>query len=291
MTEQYQPIANLLDRVRVRWRRLVAFRATLQAALGAAAVLAAFDLLSRLTTRAPFALAAFGVFAVVLLIGAIVRGLLPLREAPSDARIARFIEERKTELDERLVSAVSVVAQQNAPPGLATSMVGDAARAAASVDPAEIVAAEVLRRAAIQAVAAVLLVGAISFDARHAARQSYDALAFALFPAHIVLDVTPGDARVQAGSNLTVSARLVGNDAPVVAQLFRSETGNDNDWHATEMSRDASGGFTLGVERFVVVVSLSGGRRCGGRRKRTRLQWCMPPASHASTSSTRIRAP
>jgi hypothetical protein len=247
MTEQYQSIANLLDRVRVRWRRLVAFRATMQAALGAAVVLLAFDLLARLTTRAPLALAAFGVFALVLVIAAVARGLLPLRQAPSDARIARFIEERKTELDERLVSAVSVVAQQTAPPRLAASMVGDAARAAASVDPAEIVAAEVLRRAGFQAVAALLIVAALAFDVRHAARRSYDALAFALFPAHLVLDVTPGDARVQAGSNLTVLARLVGNEAPVVAQLFRSETGNDNDWHATEMPKDASGRFTLAL--------------------------------------------
>ncbi len=93
------------------------------------------------------------------------------------------------------------------------------------IDPAEIVASEVLRRAGIQAVAAVLLLAAVAFFARDKARQSYDALSLALFPAHIVLEVTPGDARVQAGSNLTVEARLVGNQAPVVAQLLRAESG------------------------------------------------------------------
>src|SRR5947207_7666005 len=126
MTEQYQLIANLLDRVRVRWRRLVAFRATTRAALAATAAVSVILLLAMLTTRAPLVLAALGVSAVVVVIAAVVWGLRPLREAPSDARIARFIEERKTELDERLVSAVSVIARDTAPPGLAASMVGDA---------------------------------------------------------------------------------------------------------------------------------------------------------------------
>jgi hypothetical protein len=248
MTEQYQPIASLLERVRARWRRLSAFRATRRAALLATVALLAFNILAALTTRAPFALAALGMLAVLLVVVAVVWRFLPLREVPSDARIARFIEERKQELDERLVSAVGVVAaQQGAPAGLAASMVGDAARAASTVDPAEIVASEVLRRAGIQAVAAVLLLAATAFFVRDKARQSYDAIAFALFPTHVVLEVTPGDARVQAGSNFTVAARLVGNAAPVVAQLFQSETGNDNDWHATEMPRDGSGRFALAL--------------------------------------------
>jgi hypothetical protein len=111
MTEQYQPIANLLARVRVRWRRLVAFRAARQAALLATVSLLAFSALASLTTRAPFALAAIGMLAALLVAAALVRGLLPLRDAPSDARIARFIEERRADLDERLVSAVSVIEQ------------------------------------------------------------------------------------------------------------------------------------------------------------------------------------
>src|SRR5690349_22149807 len=98
MTEQYQLIAELLDRVRARWRRLVAFRAAVRAALLAAVALALFGLAAAFTTRAPVALAVLGVVAAILTITAVVWGLLPLREAPSDARIARFIEERKTEL-------------------------------------------------------------------------------------------------------------------------------------------------------------------------------------------------
>ena len=248
MSEQYQLIAQLLESVRIRWRRLIALRAAMRAALLAAAAVGAFGLAAQFTNRSPLALGAIGVLAILLILAAVVWGLLPLRETPSDARIARFIEERKTELEERLVSAVGVASQQTeTSPRLAASMMRDAARAASGVDPAEIVASEVLRRAGIQAVAAVLLLALVTFAFRDKVRQSYDALAFALFPAHIVLEVTPGDARVQSGSNFTVAARLVGNDAPVVAQLFRSESDNDNDWTATEMPKDASGGFALAL--------------------------------------------
>jgi hypothetical protein len=245
MTEQYRPIADLLDRVRSRWRRLVAFRATIRAALAATAALTLVLLLAMLTTRSPLALAALAAAAVALIAGAVVWGLRPLRETPSDARIARFIEERKTELDERLVSAVSVAAAERT--ALSASMVRDAARAAASIDPAEIVAAEVLRRSGMQAVAAVLLFVAVALLARDKARQSYDALALALFPSHVVLDVTPGDARIQAGSSLAVQARLVGNRAPVVAQLLRADGAADDQWQALEMSSDAAGRFALSL--------------------------------------------
>ena len=204
----------------------MAFRATRRAALLATVALLAFVLVLRsLTTRAPFALAALGMLVVVLVAcGGRLGAAAACAQIPSDARIARFIEERKSELDERLVSAVGVARATGAPAGLAASMVGDAARAASADRSREIVASEVLRRAGIQAVAALL--AAVRRSASSSAttmRQSYDAVAWRLFPAHVVLEVTPGDARVQAGSNFTVEARLVGNQAPVVAQLLRSD--------------------------------------------------------------------
>src|SRR5262245_42031897 len=229
MTEQYQPIARLLERVRVRWRRLVVFRATTRAALLGAVTLLVFGLAASLTARAPFALAALGILAVLFVVASVVWGLHPIRESPSDARIARFIEERKTELDERLVSAVSVVnaEREGSPPALADSMVRDAARRAESIDAAEIVAADLLRRAGFHASAAVLVFLAVAFLARDKVLQSYDALSLAVFPSRVVLEVTPGDVRIPTGSNLVVEARLVGNRAPVVAQLLRAEGDGD----------------------------------------------------------------
>src|SRR3954471_18292143 len=121
MTDQYQLIATLLERVRGRWRRLVAYRATVRAALLAVAVLVSFELAVRVSVRTPLPLVTLAAVALILVIVGVVRALLPLREAPSDKQIARFIEERKTELDERLVSAVSVAGQEQARPRLAAS--------------------------------------------------------------------------------------------------------------------------------------------------------------------------
>src|SRR5262252_3427435 len=101
MNELYQPIAALLSRVRTRWRRLVLLRKTTRAALAAAAVLLLVLMSSRWVAINPAAEAIFGVAALGALIGAALWGMRGVRGTPSDARIARFIEERHPELDER----------------------------------------------------------------------------------------------------------------------------------------------------------------------------------------------
>ncbi len=120
---------------------------------------------------------------------------------------------------------------------LAGPMLADASRRASAVDPAVVVPPERLRRAGFQAAASLLIVGAVGFGGRGVARQSFDALSLSLFPARVRLDVTPGNARIQAGTSLTIEARLVGNSAPVVAQLLRGDDA------PIGMSTDPSGAF------------------------------------------------
>src|ERR1700680_5112940 len=110
MQAHQQQIRELLDRVRSRWQRLSAFRATVRGALAASAVLAVALVLTIWTTRSPMALAALGVAATVLAIAALVWGLWPVRRAPSDTQLARFIEEKEPSLDDRLASAVDLLA-------------------------------------------------------------------------------------------------------------------------------------------------------------------------------------
>ncbi len=89
------------------------------------------------TTRTPVALALLGLVALALVAGAIVWGFWPVRRTPSDAQVARFIEERDPSLDDRLASAVDllVARRESEAPGLAAPMVADAARRACVVDP------------------------------------------------------------------------------------------------------------------------------------------------------------
>jgi hypothetical protein len=57
--------------------------------------------------------------------------------------------------------------------------------------------------------------------------------------------VTPGNARIKAGSALAIQARLVGNRAPIVAQL---QIADGDRWRPSEMSTDAPGSFRFGVD-------------------------------------------
>src|SRR4029077_1748296 len=99
-------------------------------------------------------LAVLGALGLLLIVAAVYWAFRPLRQRPSDRRIARFIEEHRAELDERLVSAVGVASgDQEMAPAFAASMIGDAARAASVIQPSEIVPSELLRRTGFQAAA------------------------------------------------------------------------------------------------------------------------------------------
>ncbi|PYR37287.1 MAG: hypothetical protein DMF90_07370 [Acidobacteria bacterium] len=246
MTSERQPVQELLERTRARWRRLVWLRTMCRAALAAALVLACVAVAGSWLTRAPALLAGLGLLGVVLMVTAVLWGFWPAREHPTDARLARFIEERVPDLDERVVSAVHLVSGDlpGGRPELADAMLADANRAVSSLDPASIVPPGVLRRAALQALAAGVVLGLVMFASRNVSRRTFDAVSLAMFPERVVLDVVPGNARVQVGAQLTIEARLAGNRAPVVARLLRAGAAAVDGWQAQEMSPGGAGQFT-----------------------------------------------
>ena len=240
--EHHPQIRELIDRVRARWRALTALRAAVRASIAAAAVVALALLATRWTTGAPVALIALAAGALVLTASAFAFCLWPLRRVPPDAAIARFIEERDPALDDRLVSAVDVARGASAP-GLAEAMLADAARRSARVDVDAIVPSQMLRRAGAQAAAAAVVLAVVLFAARGPARDAADAASLTLFPARIGLDVKPGNARIKAGTPVTIEARLIGNQAPVIAQL---QIADGDRWRITDMASE-KGAFTLAM--------------------------------------------
>ncbi len=236
-------IAELLDGVRRRWRALLALRALVRGALIAAVVIGAALAATRWTDGAPRALMAIAAIAVVLAAAALIWSLAPLRRVPPDSQIARYIEERAPDLGDRLATAVDV-SQAADPPALAGMMIADAARRSAAIDLDTIVARASLRRAGGQAAAAALVLGVLLVASRGPARQAVDAASLTLFPDRVGLDVTPGNARVKAGTPLSIAARLVGNRAPVIAQVQIAE---GDRWRVAEMTGNAAGAFTLSL--------------------------------------------
>src|SRR5437868_4611853 len=85
------------------------------------------------------------------------------------------------------------------------------------------------------AVAAAIVLGIVLFAARGPAREAADAASLTLFPARTILDVKPGNARIKTGSPLTIEARLVGNRAPVIAQL---QIADGDRWRASDMASE-----------------------------------------------------
>src|SRR3954470_2427766 len=241
--QPYGEIRQLIDGVRARWRALVALRALVRGALVAALLVGAALIGSRWMDGAPVALMALVASAALLAVGVLVWCLAPLRRRPGDKQVARYIEEREPALGDRLVTAVDVAQAPN-PPALANLMIADAARRLASVDLETIVSIESLRRGAFQTAAAVLVLGILLFLSREPARQAVDAAALTMFPGRVALNVTPGNVRVKAGAAVSIEARLVGNRAPVIAQV---QIADGDRWRASEMTSEAAGSFRLAL--------------------------------------------
>src|SRR5436190_2054823 len=194
-----QRIRELLRRVRRRCRTLSTFHATIRAALAASGVIGAALLMMRLghwAERSPLALALVASTALLLAIAAILWGPAPLRDAPSDVRLARFIEEREPSLEDRLATAVDLVQSDRAAssPALIEPLLADAARRAEALDIDTVVAGEQLRRRGFQAAAAVLVLLALIFAAREPTRRAVDAGALAVLPERVRLAAAPGGA-------------------------------------------------------------------------------------------------
>src|SRR5262249_29909455 len=162
-------------------RALTALNAVVRGALPAAAVVVAFAVAARWTGGAPALLIALAGVALLLALGSLALSIWPLRRAPHDRAVARFIEERAPGLDDRLASAVDVATHHEAAPGLADAMLADAARRSADLDVDTIVSSESLRRASFQAAAAALVFFVASFVARGPARAAVDAASLTLF--------------------------------------------------------------------------------------------------------------
>jgi hypothetical protein len=230
MDRSYEPIRRFLQRVRARCRTVSVLDATMRAALATSAVvavaLAGWSLVT-LGSRSPAVLASLAGAVLLLVALAVVWGLKPLRGAPTDAQLARLVEERVPALDDRLATALDAVAvalkRGGPPPMLLGPLVEDAARRVDAIALDDIVPRERLRRGGVKAGAAAVTLVVLAVMAREPARQSLDAASLALFPERIRLEVSPGDTRLVQGAALTIEARLAGNRAPVGARVEVSE--------------------------------------------------------------------
>jgi len=239
-----ETIRELIHAVRRRWVTWRALRAAATGAVSVAIVFGAALLLALGTHGAPTALAIIAVAALVLSIAAVIRASWALRGRPEDRQVARFIEERVPALEDRLVSAVDLSRSAHGA-SLADLMLADAANRVRDVEPGAIVPAETLRRASVHAAAALVVVGALVAGGWNTSRQALDAVWLTAFPERLALEVTPGAARIKAGTAFVIQARLVGNRAPVIAQV---QFADGKTWRGREMITDQPGAFRYALD-------------------------------------------
>jgi Domain of unknown function (DUF4175) len=257
--EADQSIADLLDRVRARRQTIRVLQACMRSAVAVSAVLIVALIVTRWAAQLPVAVTAFGLVALGLMVVALLWGFVPLRQRPSDAQIARFIEEHTPSLDDRLVTAVELM---NRPVGqvhpshstnqtyptdqtLSVLLLADASERARTVDVDTVVPVAALRRTVLRAVSAVAVLAGVAFLAVGPARQVADAASLVLLPSSVRLDVRPGNARVAANMPLSIEAQLVGNQSPIQAHI---QIGVADQWKTVEMTKDPAGVFRLDLQ-------------------------------------------
>ena len=206
-----------LRAVRRRWRTAASLRALARVTGAGTAGLGVVLVLDRFAAPADLALLAAA--GVVLLAAAAfaLRTFWPLRRPPSDRQVARYVEERCPELEDRLASAAGL--PEAAPAPFRALVLRDAARAVRRIALDRTVPARLLRRAFLAAAAAGA-VGAVVVVVGSPALGSIARSAWLhAVPFGAAIEVEPGDARVVAGEPLVIRARLRGTPGEPIRTL------------------------------------------------------------------------
>ncbi len=201
---------NLLHGIRRRWQRCVALRAAARACVLVAVLLAAPALAERAVQPGDTALLALGTTVVVLIIAAIAISAWPLRRAPTDRQIARFVEERAPELDDTIATAVDLRDRPASEHSFAPLVVSAAAARLQAIDLSRIFDPADLRFAVRRAAGAAFLLVLALVIARPFLAKTAQVAYVRLLPGSVSVHVSSGDMRVPAGRPVTLAARVDG---------------------------------------------------------------------------------
>ena len=254
MTNRPSDLSTILADVRRRWTLRSLLRAWTGGVLAAAVItLAGFGAVS-LVAGDGLPLVATAALVVILALLTLGYALWPYRRQPSDRQIARFIEERATDLDDVVVTAVDAGQRPDFSGRMRELLSADAARALAALDLDLVLSRQSIRQAGLRAAAGSLVLAiAVAMFAPAFSRASDVALAYA-FPARLTLDVVPGAAKVRAGQPLTISARVGGVAAGVVPSVTVI-VGKES--RSLRMTSGADGAFTLTIDKVTAPFTYS----------------------------------
>jgi hypothetical protein len=202
-------LADALARVRFRWLAATRLAATTRGLLLAGGFILALVVLDRAAAPSDLVLLVLALAVAAGALAVLGGTLWSARHAPTDRQVARFVEERCPELEDRVACATEFVARPDAGPfhGL---VVRDAADRVRSLDLDRVISRKTVQRTALRALGAIVVMAVAIILAVKPAGRAVHAFWLYGFPERVALDVTPGDARVVAGRPLKISARLTG---------------------------------------------------------------------------------
>jgi len=244
MVEQHNDLGAVLAEVRRRWARGVRLSAWTTGAAAATMLLGVGALTVWLLASEGLALAVVVLLVLAMVAVTLACALWPVRNPPTDLQLARFIEERAGGLDDVVVTAVQHGASGTVP---AAAVAMQAVRAVEAVGFERIISSEGLRRAAIGAGAATLVLLAGSAAFAPTVSRGFGVAAAYLLPTRLLIEVSPGTSKVRAGSSLTITARLRGLDTGLVPELHVAEAAEGT---GTRMTPAGDGTFTVTLDRL-----------------------------------------
>lgn len=225
MNHDYLELKAGLARARSRWRRAKVLNG-LGAAAGLSGLLLVFALAVYLIAKpAGVTLIVLAGAATLGVFGCFACAAWRVSRSPTDRLMARFVEERVPELEDRVVTAVEFGEQPgkgHAP--VVEGLLADAVARIRQLDFERIVSRSTIRRAGLVAGLGVGLLALVAVAGRTPALRAFDTLAFYVFPSRMDIDVQPGHAKVMAGDSLRISARVRGG-GEIVTPLLEVEQG------------------------------------------------------------------
>jgi hypothetical protein len=222
MTTDMDPrteLRTLIARIRRRWFKAAALRTS-----GRAMAAASLPLIAALSVEvairpegAALMLLSLATVAATVTAGAWIARRMPRRA--SDRQVARFIEERAgalsggQPLDDALVSAIEALesTKHSAAAGFLPLIVADAVRRLRAIDRADVVTPRSFRAAAGQALAGGAVLALALTGMAPALGRGVETAWLRFLPGSVRVEVTPGNARVAAGTPLRIRTLLHGS--------------------------------------------------------------------------------
>ena len=210
-------IRAFLRAVRRRWRTVATLLGFARVCGVGVAGLGGVLVLDRLAAPADSPLLAVAATALLVVAVLALRTFWPLRRPPTDRQIARYVEERCPELEDRLASAAALPDATPAP--FRDLVLRDAARAVGRIAPDRTVPARLLRRAFLAGAVAVAAAAVVIVAGSPALGRIVRSAWLHAVPFGAAIEVEPGDARVVAGEPLVIRARLRGTPGEPIRTL------------------------------------------------------------------------